>query len=313
MKEIGGYFELGGLNNNEYHKKAISLNTATNAVIYLIKAKNIKKIHLPYYLCNCLDKIKKYCDVDYYKISKDFTPNFKLKLKNNEYLYIVNYFGTLDNFKIQEYKNKYKNIIIDNVQAFFQRPVNGVSTIYSCRKFFGVPDGAYLYTDVCLNEDILQDKSKNRFNHILGRVEDGASLNYEEYKENENLLLNIDLAYMSKLTKLILNAINYNIIKKKRSQNYKYLNKKLKYNNELKVKNIKGAYMYPYYTKNAKEIRKKLIDNKIYVPILWPNVLEQNEDEISYDYALHILFLPCDQRYGKQEMDKIVKIIKEEE
>ena len=78
MKEIGGYFELGGLNNNEYHKKAISLNTATNAVIYIIKAKNIKKIYLPYYLCNCLDKIKKYCNVDYYKINKDFTPNFNI-------------------------------------------------------------------------------------------------------------------------------------------------------------------------------------------------------------------------------------------
>ena len=62
MKEIGGYFELeSDYIDNSYHKKAIALNTATNGLIYLIKSKNIKKIYLPYYLCDCLEKIKPYC------------------------------------------------------------------------------------------------------------------------------------------------------------------------------------------------------------------------------------------------------------
>ena len=41
-----------------------------------------------------------------------------------------------------------KNVIIDNVQAYFQRPIEGFDTLYSCRKYFGVPDGAVLYTDL---------------------------------------------------------------------------------------------------------------------------------------------------------------------
>lgn len=312
MKEIGGYFELGGFYSNEYHKNAISLNTATNSVIYIIKAKKINKIYLPYYLCNCLDKIKEYCEVEYYKINEDFTPNFNIKLKNDEYLYIVNYFGLFNNHKIKEWKRTYNNVIIDNVQAFFQMPVNGIDTIYSCRKFFGVPDGAYLYTDTKLKENILEDESKERFKHLLGRVEKDASSSFKEYKENEETLLNIDLAYMSKSTELILNALNYAEIKKKRTENFKYLNTLLKNSNKLKFKNIVGAYMYPYYTDNADAIRKKLIENKIYVPILWPNVLKQSKDKISYNYALNILLLPCDQRYGKKEIDKIFKILKEE-
>ena len=194
MKEIGGYFELGGFKNKQYHENAIALNTATNAVIYLIKAKKIKKIHLPYYLCDCLDKIKKYCEVEYYRTNKNFTFYFDKKLEKNEYLYIVNYFGMLDNITIEGYKDKYKNIIIDNVRAFFQMPVSGVDTIYSCRKFFGVPDGAYLYTNANLEENILEDKSKERFGYLFGRLEENATSNFKNYKDNEELLWNLDLA-----------------------------------------------------------------------------------------------------------------------
>lgn len=313
MKEIGGYFELGGFIKNTYHDRAIALNTATNAVIYLIKAKKIKKIYIPYYMCDCLDKIKQCCEVEYYRIKEDFTPDFYIELKNNEYLYIVNYFGMFRNENIDEYRKKYNNIIIDNVQAFFQKPVNGIDTIYSCRKFFGVSDGAYLYTDTKLDEFIPKDNSKDRFRYLLGRLEETASSNFEEYKKNEELLLNLDLAHMSNSTKLILNSMQYDIIKQKRTENYRYLNDKLKDSNGLKLKNIKGAYMYPYYTENANELRKKLIDNKVYIPILWPNVLKQDKNTIEYKYADNILLIPCDQRYTISDMEYICKIIKERE
>lgn len=41
-------------------------------------------------------------------------------------------------------------IILDNTQSFFQKPISGIDTIYSCRKYFGVPDGAYLSTNILL-------------------------------------------------------------------------------------------------------------------------------------------------------------------
>lgn len=311
MKEIGGFFELGDFKNKSYHYNAIALNTATNAVIYLIKAKKIKKIYLPYYLCDCLDKIKEYCKVEYYSIKDDFSPDFNTKLETNEYLYFVNYFGMFNNIDIRRYKKIYNNIIVDNVQAFFQKPLKGIDTIYSCRKFFGVPDGAYLYTDTVLKDDISQDKSSDRFRHLLGRVEETATSNFESYKNNEELLLNLDLAYMSKTTELVLRAIEYDIVKKKRTDNYRYLNRQLKESNKLAVKNIKGAYMYPYYTENTEKLRKKLIENKIYIPILWPNVLEQDKSTLEYEYAKNILLIPCDQRYNIKDMQKIINLINE--
>ena len=180
---------------------------------------------------------------------------------------------------------------------------------YSCRKFFGITDCAYLYTDSILKENISQDKSKDRFKYLLGRLEENANKNFSDYKSNEEILLDLDLAYMSKTTKLILNAIQYDVVRKKRTENFKYLNKYLSKTNKLNINNITGAYMYPYFTEEAEQIRKELIKNKIYIPILWPNVLEEDKNTLEYKYANNILLLPCDQRYNKNDMQRIIKIL----
>ena len=156
MKEIGGYLGLDNFVSNEYHHDLISLNTGANALLYLIKAKKIKKLYIPYYLCNSIsDMLKKNkFDFDYYNISDEFYPIFDKEIDKDEYLYIVNYYGQLSDEKILFIKNKYNRIILDNTHAFFQKPIDGIDTIYSCRKFFGVPDGAYLSTNAILEEKL---------------------------------------------------------------------------------------------------------------------------------------------------------------
>ena len=61
--------------------------------------------------------------------------------------------------------------------------------------------------------------------------------------------------------------------------------------------------MYPLYLENGAEIRKKLQQEKIYIPTLWPDVFDIcKESDLEYDYAKSILPIPLDQRYGKEEM-----------
>lgn len=313
MKEIGGYFQLDQFIDKPYHKNMIELNTGRNALIYLIKAKKIKKLYLPYFLCNSVsNKLDKYLiEYEYYRITKDFLPEFNKELKGNEFLYIVNYYGQIANNKLSVLKEKYKNIIVDNTQAFFQSPIIGIDTIYSCRKFFGVPDGAYLSTDTILDEELEIDSSSDRMSHILGRFEGKASDYYEDFRNNDNSFSELPLRVMSKLTRNILGAINYERIKKIRESNFSYLHERLKANNILNIREPEGAFTYPYYVKNGIDIRKKLIDKRIYIPTLWPNVLQNNSaDTIEYDYAANILPLPCDQRYTQKDMDLIVKELK---
>ena len=104
----------------------------------------------------------------------------------------------------------YGNIIVDNAQAFFARPIKGIDTLYSCRKFFGVPDGGDAYTDAGFQGSIPIDVSMERMKHILGRF-DGKSASdyYDHFNNNDESFKEIELRYMSKLTHNILGAIDY--------------------------------------------------------------------------------------------------------
>lgn len=310
MKEIGGYFGLENLINNEYYKNLIPLNNGRNALLYLLRAKKIKKLYIPYCLCDSIPNMLKMYDYkfEYYNIDAEFIPIFNKVMGKDEYLYIVNYYGQLSNEKISELKQKYNRIIIDNTQAFFQNPVEKIDTIYTCRKFFGVPDGAYLSTDVKIKDNLEIDISKDRMQHILGRYEGMASEYYNDFQNNEEILKKESLKYMSKLTHNILGAIDYQEICKIRNSNYAYLESKLSVYNKIKFKTSNGAFAYPFYIKNGIEVRKKLAQYKIYVPTLWPNVLtNSSENSLEYDYVANILPLPCDQRYFLQDMQYIVQ------
>lgn len=308
MKEIGGYIELDNYNLPMLHENAIALNTGRNCLGYLIKTKNIKTIYLPYYLCESVINLCKKFDlkVCLYHINNIISPK-NLEIDDNAFLYVVNYYGQLSNNKIIELKKKYKNIIIDNAQAYFQMPVDDVDTIYTCRKFFGVSDGAFLYTNVQLNERLEIDESYKRMNFLLGRYERTAAEFYSEYVNNNKSFANEPLKRMSKLTNNLLHGINYKEVKIKRTKNYNYLYDRLEKINKLNLKRIEGAFAYPLYIENGKAVRKKLIEQKIYVPTLWPNVInDELKGEIEYDMSLNILPLPCDQRYDEFDMEYVL-------
>lgn len=311
MKEIGGYFGFEKLISKEYYSDLIPLNTARNALAYLIKSRKIKKLYIPYFLCDSVFNVckREKCDYEYYHIDENFMPVFDKELGEYEYLYVVNYYGRVSNEKVEVIKKQYANIIFDNVQAFFQKPVKDIDTIYSCRKFFGVPDGAYLSTNTKL-DDIKIDISKDRMKHILGRFEGTASDYYSDFKSNDHSFAELELRYMSELTHNILGAIDYRNVMKKRDENYAYLANKLDNINSLKSVHPNGPYMYPFYCENGMEVKKKLAEKKVFVATLWPNVLDTVESGmLEYNYSANILPLPCDQRYDENDMSYIIKTL----
>ena len=316
MREIGGYIELDKHKGSIYHNGAVALNCGRACLEYLIKTKNIKKLYIPYFCCeSAFSPLKRYgVEREYYSIDKAFRPVFDKKLNDGEYLYIINYYGQLCNDEIAEYKERYGRIIADFSHSYFQKPVSGVDTLYTCRKFFGVSDGGFLYTDKLI-DDLIQDESFERIHYVLGRFERGAGEFYEEASNNNDIFDTQGLKKMSKLTENILRSLNYDEISLQRTNNFKFLNERLGESNKLSVKNTKGSFMYPFYAENGAELRKKLQQEKIYIPTLWPDVSEIcSQESLEYDYAKNILPLPVDQRYGCDTMkylaDKIINLSK---
>lgn len=304
-KEIGGYLELDRYHLPMLHDDAIALNSGRNCLAYLIQKKRIKKIWIPKFLCASISDVcrREGTEVHYYSIGKDFNPVLK---PTDDWVYLVNYYGQINNSKIREYKTQYSNLIVDNVQAYYQVPVNGIDTIYTCRKYFGVTDGAFLYTDIELDE-LDCDESFERTRFLLGRFERNAFEFYLDFVSNEEEFSNVPVRKMSKLTYNLLHGIEYEMVKNRRTDNFSYLHENLKDMNKLTLSVINGAYMYPLHIENGAEIRKKLQAKKIYIPTLWPDVFDIcEENEVEFDMAKNILPIPIDQRYGIEDMDYIL-------
>lgn len=313
MREIGGYIEFEKFRLPMLHENAIGLNCGRNALAYLIETKNITKIHMPKFMCDSCDGVfEKYgVSVQYYSIDRRFEP-VGVEMRSDEWLYVVNYYGQLSDEKLKGLKDRYGRIIIDNAQAYFREPIPGIDTIYTCRKFFGVADGAFLYSDKLLDRELVQDESFERMHFLLGRFERTASEFYGEYVTNNNFFVNEPLKRMSKMTENLLHGIDYEFVKNRRTKNFRILNDEFEKINKLSLCVPEGAFMYPLYTDNGAVVRKQLQMEKVYIPTLWPavfNVCEESEAE--YDMAANILPIPVDQRYDADDMKYIIKKIYE--
>lgn len=305
MKEIGGYIELDTYNGVMLHNDGLKLNCGRNALAHLIKLHNISVLWMPKYMCDSCDNILDMANVTvkYYHIDMKFKP-IDIIRKTDEWIYIVNFYAQLDNEYISQFG---ENIIVDNSQAYFQEPLSNIDTIYTCRKFFGVPDGAIVYESLKSNNQYVQDVSYDKMEFLLGRFEKNANKFYSAYVNNNKRFENEPIKSMSKLTRNLLNVLDYTNIENKRSKNFDFVNEKLKDYNKLVVKCPKGPFMYPLYVNNGKIIQKKLIQKKIYIPTLWPAVFERCEkDELEYDMAENILPLPVDQRYNEDDMTYMI-------
>lgn len=312
MREIGGYFELDRYTMPMLHEGAVALNCGRNALAYLIKARNIKKIRVPKFLC---DTVREVCEkegitITYYSVTRDFRPE-QLTLDSDEWLYLVNYYGQLSNAEISGYVEEYRRVIVDHAQAYFQMPLAGVDTLYTCRKFFGVADGAFLYTDAQPQEEFERDLSGGRMDFVLGRFEQPASVFYAQAAANNDFFAGEPVKYMSALTDNLLHAIDYNAVKRRRTENFTLLHNAFKKQNALSLTIPEGAFMYPLYLENGAAIRRQLQMQKIYIPTLWPDVFAHcTPQDAEYDMAENILPLPVDQRYGEEDMIYMVEEIK---
>ena len=312
MKEIGGYIELDTCLHAMLHEDAILLNCGRNALAYLLEARGIKKLYLPYFLCDSVVNVCKKIGVEvaFYHIGENWLPK-DLVIDGDAWLYIVNFYGQITREDLARLAAAYRNIIIDNAQAYFDAPLANVDTLYTCRKFFGVSDGAVLYTNSKLERSLEIDESFNRIHYVLGRYERTASEFYEEAAKNNDIFDNESIKEMSRLTKNLLRSIDYEYVKQIRTNNFAYLHEKLRVVNKLNVRPIEGAFMYPLLIDDAMKIRKKLQQMKIYIPTLWPNVLDDCEpDTLEYKFAADILPIPVDQRYGVEDMEYLVEVIK---
>jgi hypothetical protein len=295
----------------EYYPAAIKLNTGRNCLEYILTAGKIEKVFLPYYICETILEpiIKNGIQYEFYPLDSGLSPlEVKICRKNEAFLY-VNYFGVKDD-TVKYLAEHTTNLIVDNTQAFFSLPLAGIDTFYSPRKFFGIPDGGYLFTCKKLDKDLETDVSYKRMVHLIKLLDYDMGIQ-KNFHSDETALSNLPVRYMSHLTQRLLSSIDYNNVKEKRISNFSIYQKALSGKNELDLSlvNNQAACFYPFL--NSKPgIRQKLRENNIYTPIFWPDVIKRTS-EGCFERALvqNLILLPVNQNKSTKQMELICDIV----
>lgn len=314
--EIGGYIELERFVGRHYHEGSIRLNCCRSALLYAMELRRVEAIWVPDFMC---DVVPAACAgagvaVRTYHIGPDLLPDYgSIEASYGDYMLLCDYYGRLQEGDVERALSVFKGrLVIDETQGFFRRPWEGADTLYTCRKYFGVADGGYLHTfdGQCLERPVKRAESWDKMNYLLGRFERTAGEFYSESVSNNNRFDGEPPLGMSLLTENILNAVDYERVKSAREANYTCLDSFLGSSNGLPGSVPEGPFMYPYLVEDAGNFRLRLAQEKIFVPTLWPNVLEDcNPSGWAYKYAGNILPLPVDQRYGEEEMKRVAAAV----
>lgn len=319
---IGGFFpeEIGEEKNrlDILFENTIALKSARSAFNFLIKYLRVKKVYIPFYICEVMMEPIKLNNIEYefYAIDERFAPVFDKSIDKGEYILYVNYFGLI-NEKVTKFYAKYKDqLILDNTHAFFADKKMANYSFNSARKFFGVSDGAFLYVKGIKFDSLNIPPVKNQpaRSHLIHLRQGKREVAFKEYQQAESLM-DAEIESISTYSDNLLNKVDFDFVKERRIENFNILASKLKKYNLIEVTEVSNEvpFAYPFLSKTKLE-RNKLISKGIFFPRLWPNVLEESIKGFSFEKKLaqDMFPLPIDHRWNKHDMNYIVSTIKKE-
>lgn len=312
---VGGYFELELPSyRNIKHEGALKYQSARAAFLDLLRHIKPKRIWMPYYICDSMLNVIRICNIEicFYKIDSNLNIGDNILLKNNDLLLYVNYFGVcLEQVKNVLRKFNPNQVVIDFSQAFYENKQNCLATIYSPRKFFGLPDGGLIFSKKITREPNLRDtNSEERMLHLIKRLSNSPESGYLDYKKSENSLSDVEPKLISRLTEKLLESINYEKARIKRNKNFHFLHKNLKsFNNFPIPSEINSPLCYPLLLE-SNELKEKLLSKKVFTATYWTDVFARVDlNYFEYNLSRNLIPIPCDQRYNKSDMDYISKLI----
>lgn len=316
-KAIGGYMELElPYREQPWLDGALKYNSARSAFVSLLEQLNVNSIWMPRYICDSMINAvtRQGIQIYFYSINQNFEIAGNVTPSRSTPLLYVNYFGLCEP-QAQEVINRFgpDSVIIDNAQALFSKPFDCLGTIYSPRKFFGLPDGGLLYTshpDITEPEEI-DVSSGSRLGHLISRLTNSPEKAYEQFQKAEQAISKMPVLRMSDLTTRLLHSVDYEAAKLARNRNAGYLQDCFREYNQLELHiNAETAPLcYPLLPAVKTAGRSEFINNRVFLPCYWPEVDYRPNTSI-YENSLvaNGFFIPCDQRYQKNDLNYVASL-----
>ena len=321
------------------------LSTGRSAIKFVIKTieehnPGLKKVAvLPSFTCDTVFEpfLKSGYEVYYYPIEKGLNTTSDAIMKkvvehDASIVLFHRYFG-FDTIEGQVEKmcktlrNMGKYSIEDCTQCLYSNIPRAEAdfTVGSIRKWTGTPDGGFAVCKEgkfdnkpsCSDKDLEHAKVKASFAkyRYLFEHEADKSEMLAMYREAENILDNqSDIYAISKTSIKVQANLNRKELVSKRRENFELLRGTLKgqFQPVFTLNEDKEVPLYfPILVEDRAALQKHLVSNAIYAPVVWPKDEKQpTQCEGAENAYTHLLCIPIDQRYGTDDMKRIVEVIK---
>ncbi len=313
-KTYGGFLELEtNLRNRTYHENAMALSHGRACLAYLLDQEKPRVVHAPFYTCGpMIDPIEERgIEIIFYNVDNDLDPiELPDSVGDDELIIYINYFG-LKSRTMERLTEQYGNrLVADNCMSFYSRQYGDSYTYNSCRKFFGVPDGSYLYTPSPAENNFKRYEGYH-YKHLISRLRGDMDVCYGQYRDNEEAF-DCNIYAMSVFTERLMSTFDYAEVAERRRSNFQYVHKRLgKYNRlQLKLDDVGVPHYYPLFVTQAPD-RTLMAKDNLFIPILWPDMLDRVTPgfELENDLAKNVLSLPIDQRYTPDDLNHMIDIL----
>jgi dTDP-4-amino-4,6-dideoxygalactose transaminase len=294
---------------------------------------------LPLYTCESviMPFLKKNYEIQFYDLGTDLSTTehaFMSALENADpgVVLVHAYFGsdTLRCLRPLYSRLRKRGIVVveDITHSLFSDYSKTGADYYvaSLRKWFALPDGGVAISPekpihagmLAVHEELVRVNLKAiaMKNEYVGSLEGQLKVEYRKlfYATEEMLNNDCGVYAMSEVSHSILSRTDYSRLAVARRDNFKYLLAHLKKSSMLTpvFRNLPDGvvplYFPVYLPGNRDKLRAFLAENEIYAPVHWPVPAEcsgQLTESARYVYD-RILSIPCDQRYGQTDMERIV-------
>jgi hypothetical protein len=336
---VGGMFGLELIGANGYssikpgtalfEQPQCLLATARSAVNLLARTLRPPTLWLPSYICGVVivaaraagARMRFYAVDDSLKISDN---KWLAEIQPGDLVIFADYFG-FDTWRSYgaEVSACGARIAEDACQAMLNKDFSQYSDyiIVSPRKFVGVPDGGILLAGKSTQvpaadfpaapaEWLLRSTKASILRSQFDRY--GGDRNWFKMFQWVEANGPIEPCRMSDLSAAILRAVDWKTIKKRRRRNYEFLSSEL---GELAIfPDLPRGVVplgFPIRLRKRDQVRRSLFKERIYPAVHWDiHDFVPAEFASSHRLAREIMTLPCDQRYGRDEMQRMVSKLK---
>jgi hypothetical protein len=268
---------------------------------------------LPFYVCDAVLQplLATGTPFEFYAIARSFCPASERDPAPGELMLIVNYFGVLASVVDTRARGHQDRMVVDDTQAFFRRGRRDAWSFNSARKFFGVPDGGFLYGPA-QDVDDLPPSDVADCDHLLARLADDDRA-WDQFKRHEDRI-GIEPRAMSAISTRLLGGVDMGRARRSRQSNFETLHRTLGPLNTIELSldavSPDGPMCYPFLP--ASDVDRDALGRLgVFVPRLWPEIAFRREPAFEWErlVARRLLPLPIDHRYGPCDMEKLCQAL----